>query len=113
MDFQQLTPQQILLWNNGRAEADRQFGIKDELLMEANAEKDKKKQKYLFDQAAMRDTKARIILDNLKKQIENTRLATFSEVVAHFRTIKTPVDMSNRVMYRPTWWRTWVTNFVN
>lgn len=113
MDITKLSPQQIFLWNNKRAEADRQFGIKDELLMEANAEKDKKKQKYLFDQAAMRDTKARTLLDALKKEIESIRPATFSETVVYFRAIKFPVDMSNRVMYRPSWWRVWVTNFVN
>ena len=45
--------------NMNRPAVDRQFAIRDELFEQAGLEKNIIKKKYLFDQAATRDTKAR------------------------------------------------------
>jgi len=94
----------------GRLAVDRLFSIKQELLAEAETEKNQQKKLYLFSQAALRDTKARELWDKVCKEAEELvdNTTTDKEVIDYIQQNYYPVGIKSINM---NWWKLWLSNF--
>lgn len=95
--------------NFARTEVDRVFKIKDELLEEAANCPIKQRKLYLFEQAALRDTKAREKWDNIVAKAETINITVSDEEVREYLEKSGYYLGLKSINYN--WWKVWLSNF--
>lgn len=111
-----LTQQGWAYYNMNRPAIDRLFSIKLELEVEAFNETDLKKKKYLLDQAALRDNKARELLDRVLAHAKTLGEKVFTkEALYNYANAVPSIRNCNALRHNLnySWWNTWISNFVS
>ena len=117
MTITNFTPQACAYRFFNRVNADRHFKIRDEFNAQAQDEKNADKKVYLFGQAALRDTKARESWEKTCVHAETLGTLVSDDVVVAYKAEnypycdEFPIKLGKYV--KLSWWKTWLTNFVN